>query len=226
MTFLVKICGLTTMVAVETALDSGADMIGLVFFAKSPRDLTLAQAAALSGRTCGRAAVVALAVDPDDSFLADLMRDLKPDIVQLHGAETPERVADIRERFRVKTMKAIGVASMADIAGIPTHAAVSDFLLVDAKPPKDPSALPGGNGLTFDWRLVKGLDPGKPVLLSGGLTPENVGEAIRLTGLSGVDVSSGVESAPGIKDHNRIRAFVEAARAAGGPGVGVMGPRP
>lgn len=222
MTFLVKICGLSTMATMEAALDAGVDMVGLVFYPRSPRHVSLAEAATLSGRTCGRAAVVALTVDADDAFLSDLMRDLKPDVIQLHGRETVARVAEVRDRFNVRTMKAVGVASPDDVETVRSFAPVSDYLLVDAKPPKDPSALPGGNGLTFDWRLVQGLDPGRPVLLSGGLTDATVAEAIHLTGLPGVDVSSGVESAPGVKDAEKIRAFVAAARAAGGPGVGVM----
>lgn len=217
MPLLVKICGITTMAAMETALDAGADMVGLVFFPKSPRHVSLATACTLAGRTCGRAGVVALTVNPTDDDIAAIMANLKPDLIQLHGAETPERAADIRERFKVRVMKAVGVAEAADLAPLPAFAAVCDMLLVDAKPPKTADALPGGNGLTFDWRLVAGLDPGRPVMLSGGLHPGNVAEAIRLTRLSGVDVSSGVESAPGIKDPDRIRAFVAAARAATGP---------
>ncbi len=213
MPLLVKICGITTMAAMDAALDAGADMVGVVFFAKSPRNVSLATGCALAGRTCGRAGVVALVVDPDDAFLGQIAANLKPDLVQLHGHETPERVADIRERFKLRVMKAIGVAEAADLAPIPAYAAVSDMLLVDAKPPKTAEALPGGNGLTFDWRLVAGLDPGRPVMLSGGLNADNVAEAIRLTRLTGVDVSSGVESRPGIKDPDKIRAFVAAARA-------------
>lgn len=219
MPLLVKICGLKTMRDVDAAVGAGADMIGVVFFPKSPRHVSLATACALSGRTCGRAGVVALAVDPDDDFLAAIMANLKPDLMQLHGAETPERVADVRQRFAVRVMKAIGVGAEEDLAQVPAYAAVSDMLLVDAKPPKTPDGLPGGNGLTFDWRLVAGLDPGHPVMLSGGLHPGNVAEAIRLTRLNGVDVSSGVESSPGRKDPDKIRAFVEAARLTEAEGV-------
>ncbi|MEI8145231.1 MAG: phosphoribosylanthranilate isomerase [Alphaproteobacteria bacterium] len=213
MTFLVKICGLNSVPAVNASVEAGADLIGLVFFPKSPRNVSLATACTLSGKTCGRAGVVALTVDPPDDFLADVMRDLKPDIIQLHGHETPERVADIRARFGVKVMKAIGVAEAGDLDAIPGYARVCDLVMVDAKPPKD-SSLPGGNGRVFDWRLVAGLDPGVPVMLSGGLTPDNVAEAIRATRLPGVDVSSGVESAPGIKDPDKITAFVAQARRA------------
>lgn len=213
MPLLVKICGIKTMAAMETALNAGADMVGLVLFAKSPRNVSLATACTLSGRTCGRAAVVALAVDPDDDLLTLVMRDLKPDLIQLHGKETPERVSDVRQRFKVRVMKAIGVAASTDLDAIPAYAAVSDMLLVDAKAPKD-AAHPGGNGITFDWDLVAGLDPGVPVMLSGGLDPDNVADAIHRTRLSGVDVSSGVESAPGIKDADKIKAFIAAARRA------------
>ena len=158
--------------------------------------------------------MVALTVNPSDDDVAAIMANLKPDLLQLHGAETPERAADIRARFNVRVMKAVGVGEENDLAPLPAFAAVCDMLLVDAKPPKTSEALPGGNGLTFDWRLVAGLDPGRPVMLSGGLHPGNVAEAIRLTRLSGVDVSSGVESAPGIKDPDMIRAFIRAAREA------------
>jgi phosphoribosylanthranilate isomerase len=213
MPLLVKICGIKTMAIMEAALDAGADMVGVVFFEKSPRHVSLATACTLSGRTCGRAAVVALAVDPQDDFLALMMRDLKPDLLQLHGKETPERVADIRTRFKVRVMKAVGVGQRSDLDALPAYAAVSDMLLVDAKPPKD-AALPGGNGVAFDWDLVAGLDPGRPVMLSGGLDPDNVADAVRRTRLAGVDVSSGVETAPGVKDADKIRAFVAAARRA------------
>jgi phosphoribosylanthranilate isomerase len=218
MPLLVKICGITSMPAMETALDAGADMVGLVFFPKSPRNVSLATACTLAGRTCGRAGVVALTVDPTDDFLAAVMANLKPDLIQLHGAESVERVADIRQRFKARVMKVIGVAEKADLDPLPAYADVSDLLLLDAKPPKTADALPGGNGLPFDWRLVAGLDPGRPVMLSGGLDPGNVAEAIRLTGLSGVDVSSGVESRPGVKDPEKIRAFVAAARATAAEG--------
>jgi phosphoribosylanthranilate isomerase len=218
MPLLIKICGITTMAAMDAALDAGADMVGVVFFPKSPRNVSLATGCTLAGRTCGRAGVVALTVDPDDDFLAAIAANLKPDMVQLHGHETPERIADIRARFKLRVMKAVGVAEAADLAAIPAYAAVSDMLLVDAKPPKTAEALPGGNGLTFDWRLVAGLDPGRPVMLSGGLHAGNVADAIRLTRLSGVDVSSGVESRPGVKDPDKIRAFVAAARASAAEG--------
>jgi phosphoribosylanthranilate isomerase len=218
MSLLVKICGITMPTAIDAAVTAGADMIGLVFFARSPRHVSLETARALSAHAAGRARIVALTVDADDDFLATLAATLKPDIVQLHGEESPARVAAIRSALAIPVMKAVGVAEAADLAAIDAYAQVSDLLLVDAKPPRTAQALPGGNGLTFDWRLVAGLDPGRPVMLSGGLHPGNVAEAIRLTRLAGVDVSSGVESTPGHKDPDRIRAFVAAARAAQGEG--------
>jgi phosphoribosylanthranilate isomerase len=218
MSLLVKICGVTTPDAIDAAVSAGADMIGLVFFPKSPRHLSLATARSLAERAAGRARIVALTVDATDEDIETIVSGLAPDVLQLHGEESPERVAAIRSAFGRPVMKAVGVADAADLADIDAYAAVSDMLLVDAKPPKTAEALPGGNGLTFDWRLVAGLDPGRPVMLSGGLHPGNVAEAVRLTRLSGVDVSSGVESTPGRKDPDRIRAFVAAARSAQGEG--------
>lgn len=213
MTPLVKICGLSTVPTLHAALDSGADMVGFVFFPKSPRNVSLETAQILGRETGGRALKVALAVDADDAALAAIVEALAPDLIQLHGKESPARCADIRARFDVPVMKAIGVGDAADLAAIPAYAETCDRLLIDAKPPKD-SALPGGNGLAFDWRLVKGLDPGRPWMLSGGLDPSNVADAIALTGADGVDVSSGVESAPGVKDPARIAAFIRAAKGA------------
>lgn len=218
MSLLVKICGVTTPDAIDAAVSAGADMIGLVFFPKSPRHLSLETARALADRVAGRARVVALTVNAPDEDLQAIVASVAPDVLQLHGEENPKRVAAVRTAFGRPVMKALGVADADDLADIGSYAAVSDILLVDAKPPKTAEALPGGNGLTFDWRLVAGLDPGRPVMLSGGLHPGNVAEAVRLTRLSGVDVSSGVESAPGRKDPDRIRAFVAAARSAQGEG--------
>ena len=214
MTPLVKICGLSTPDTLDAALEAGADMIGLVRFPKSPRHVEPEAGATLADRARGRAQVVALLVDPDDDELDRTLRALRPDLLQLHGRESPERVAEIRARFAVPVMKAVGIADEADVARLAIYAPVSDRLLVDAKPPRTADALPGGNGLSFDWRLVTGLDLGKPLMLSGGLDPANVAAALRLTGLGGVDVSSGVESAPGVKDRARIAAFVGAAKGA------------
>lgn len=218
MPLLVKICGLRSAAAMDAALAAGADMVGLVFFPRSPRNVQIPEAVPLAARARGRAEVVTLTVDADDVILGTIVGAVKPDILQLHGQESPERVMEIRKRFGVKVMKAVGIAEEADLAMLSHYASVSDVLLADAKPPKTPQALPGGNGLAFDWRLVAGLDPGVPVMLSGGLNPETVADAVRLTRLQGVDVSSGVESAPGIKDPGKIRAFVAAARAADGEG--------
>lgn len=214
----VKICGLSTRETLQAALDAGADMVGFVRFPRSPRHVELDAARDLARLAKGRALVVALVVDADDSELAAIVEAMAPDLLQLHGRERPERVAEIRARFAVPLMKAMGVGEPADLDALAPYARVADRLLLDAKPPKVPGALPGGNGLSFDWRLIEGLaqrlDPPVPFMLSGGLTPENVGEAVALTRVSGVDVSSGVESAPGVKDAARIFAFVEAARAA------------
>ena len=211
---LVKICGLSTPDAVDAAVAAGADMIGLVRFPKSPRHVGLEEGRALSARARGKAFRVALVVDADDAELEAVVAALDPDLIQLHGAETPERVAAIRARFGRPVMKAVGIADAADLTDIERYAAVADRVLLDAKPPKRIEALPGGNGLAFDWRLVAGLDPDKPFMLSGGLSPETVAAAIALTGIHAVDVSSGVETRPGQKSSDKIAAFVKAARAA------------
>ena len=209
----IKICGLSTIETLDVALDAGAGMVGLVFFEKSPRHVELAAATALADHARGRATIVALTVDASDDVLAAIVGDVRPDMLQLHGSETPARVAAIRETFGLPVMKAIGIASRADLAQIPAYAAVADMLLLDAKAPKD-AVLPGGNGVTFDWNLLAGLDLAKPFMLSGGLNPDNVAQALHLIHVPGVDVSSGVESAPGVKDPARIVAFIQAARAA------------
>ncbi len=213
MTVLVKICGLKTEAALDAALGGGADMIGLVFFARSPRNVDLATAARLAEHARGRAKIATLTVDADDASLAGIVEAVRPDILQLHGRETPERVRAVKARFGVETMKAIGIATRADLAAIDSFADAADHLLLDAKPP--PAAiLPGGNGQSFDWDLLAGLDPAHGFMLSGGLDPQNVAEAIRRVRPKGVDVSSGVESAPGEKDPAKIAAFIAAARRA------------
>lgn len=214
MTTLVKICGLSTPETLDAALDAGADMVGLVFYARSPRYVTLPQARLLAERARRRAVIVALVVDPDDATLDDIRRAVHPDLWQLHGAETIERVRAIHKTTRIPVMKAIGIRSTADVAEARLYLPAVERLLLDAKPPADPAALPGGNGLPFDWRLVAGLSPPLPFMLSGGLTPETVATAIDLVRPEAVDVSSGVESAPGVKDVSKIRAFIAAARAA------------
>jgi phosphoribosylanthranilate isomerase len=214
MTPLVKICGLNSHEALDAALDAGADLVGFVRFPRSPRHVDLEEARALSQRARGKALRAALTVDADDAELAAIVETLDPDILQLHGEETPGRVADVRARFGRAVMKAVGIAQEADLERLAVYAEVADRLLLDAKPPKSAEALPGGNGLAFDWRLVAGLDLSRPFMLSGGLAPENVAEAIRLTGARALDVSSGVERRPGVKDPAKIEAFVRAARAA------------
>jgi phosphoribosylanthranilate isomerase len=213
MTPTVKICGLSTALTLDAALEAGADMVGFVFFSKSPRHIDWATARALGRQVAGRAKIVALSVDADDETLRRIVDALSPDLMQLHGSETPARVKEIGELFARPTMKAIGVATRADLAAAAAYEGVADILLIDAKPPKD-AALPGGNGRPFDWRLTQDFHAPLPWLLSGGLEPDNVEAAIALSGARGVDVSSGVERAPGVKDPARIRAFVAAARRA------------
>jgi phosphoribosylanthranilate isomerase len=213
MSLTVKICGLSTEETLDAALDAGADMIGLVFFPKSPRFLQPARAATLAARARGRAEVVALVVDMDDAGLDAVATAVRPDWIQMHGKETPERAAGIGKRHGVRVMKAIHVSEAADLATANAFRRAADRLLLDAKPPKG-AVLPGGNGAAFDWTILRGFDPGLPWMLSGGLDPANVGEALRISRAPGVDVSSGVETAPGKKDAGLIRAFIGAARAA------------
>ena len=216
MSVAVKICGLSTPETLAAALESGADYVGFVFFPKSPRHVTLEQAAALAAQARGKAKIVALTVDADDALLASIASTVKPDLIQAHGAETPERIAAIRSLTGVGVMKALKVAGPEDIAAAKDYAAVADLLLFDAKAPASlKDALPGGNGLSFDWSLLADGKGGHRFMLSGGLTPENVAEAVRVTGARLVDVSSGVESAPGIKDPQRIRKFIEAVKSSG-----------
>jgi phosphoribosylanthranilate isomerase len=214
MTPLVKICGLSTHEALDAALSAGADLVGFVRYPRSPRHLSLDEVRVLSAYAKGKALRVALTVDADDRELADIVAAIDPDILQLHGEETPARVAEVRARFGRPVMKAVGIAEEGDLARLAAYAEVADRLLLDAKPPKTAEALPGGNGLAFDWRLVARLDPAMPFMLSGGLAPENVAAAIELTGARALDVSSGVERRPGEKDPEKIERFVRAARAA------------
>jgi phosphoribosylanthranilate isomerase len=213
MTVLIKICGLKTVEALDVALDAGADMVGVVFFPPSPRHVGLEAARILGGRVRGRARKVALTVDASDDELARLIEALAPDWLQLHGQETPERVVVVRTRFGLPVMKALPIATRADLSPVLGYARVADRLLFDARAPHG-ATRPGGLGQPFDWRLLENLDPGVPFMLSGGLDAGNVGEALRITGAGGVDVSSGVERAPGEKDPEKIRAFIRAARAA------------
>lgn len=206
----VKICGLRTPADVQAVARAGAAYAGFVFFAKSPRNLTLAQAREAALAAPPGLAKVALTVDADDTALDAIVGAVPLDMLQLHGHETPERVAAVRERFGLPVMKAMGVAGEGDLAGLTEMSLAADQLLIDAKPPRG-ADLPGGNGLAFDWRLLVGRKWLRPWMLAGGLTPGNVAQAVRLTGARQVDVSSGVESAPGVKDHARIAAFVAAA---------------
>lgn len=207
----VKICGLRDSAGLNAAVNAGASYVGLVFFANSPRNVTIAKAAALAVDVPIGVAKVALVVNADDAMLDAITRSVPLDILQLHGTETPERVAAIKSRYGLPVMKAIGVADATDLSQLDIYSAVADLLLIDAKPPKN-ATLPGGNGLSFDWRLIANRHWLKPWMLAGGLTPDNVSEAMLLTGAMQVDVSSGVESEPGVKDARLIAQFVAATQ--------------
>ncbi|QKV19788.1 phosphoribosylanthranilate isomerase [Oricola thermophila] len=214
MTLDIKICGLKTPEAIDAALDGGATHVGFIFFLKSPRNVDVETAAALARRArAGGAKTVAVTVDADDAFIESIVTLAKPDMLQLHGGESRDRVREIRERHGLPVMKALAIREAADLAKCVPYLGVADRFLFDARPP-DGSDLPGGNGVSFDWQLLATLDDGIDYMLSGGLDPENVAEALAVTGARGLDVSSGVESAPGVKDINRIAAFLKAARAA------------
>jgi phosphoribosylanthranilate isomerase len=213
MPVLVKICGLKTPDALDAALDAGADMVGFVFFPPSPRHIGYEAAKLLCERVKGRAKKVVLTVDATDMELGKLVEMLKPDMLQLHGKEQPERVAVLRSRFGLPVMKAIPVEQKADLSPVREYARVADRILFDARAPRD-ATRPGGLGKTFDWRLLENLAIGVPFMLSGGLDAGNVAEALAITRAPAVDVSSGVERAPGEKDADKIRAFIQAARDA------------
>lgn len=211
---LVKICGLSEPLTLMAALDAGADMVGLVFFVKSPRNVNVEQAAALAKMAKGKAAVVALVVDADDKLLELITKRMRPDYFQAHGNETPNRVLEITKLTGVKVIKAIAVRDALDVVKAESYQGRADLVLFDAKAPDSlKDALPGGNGISFDWALLNNIK-GK-FMLSGGLSPENVAEAIATTGAPIVDVSSGVENAPGIKDAILIRKFIEQAKRNG-----------
>ncbi len=212
MTVLVKICGLSTPETLEAALNQHADFVGFVFFAKSPRNVTLKQAAKLAEQARDRARIVTLVVDADDTLLGNIASDVRPDFFQAHGKETPERLSEIKKRIGVPIYKVMKVRDAEHVAAAQAYAHVSPFMMYDAMPPEN-AVLPGGNGLAFDWSILKVA--AKPFMLAGGLNPENVAEAIRVTGAAMVDVSSGVEAAPGVKDEARIAKFIAAAKAAG-----------
>jgi phosphoribosylanthranilate isomerase len=211
----VKICGLRSEAALDTALAAGADYVGFVFYERSPRNISPNEARLLANRARGKAKVVVLLVDPDDTLLVEVIEAVSPDIVQLHGGETPARVAEIAQRFGLPVMKAVAVAGAADVQAALAYAGKADRILFDAKTPEeDAAALPGGNGVAFDWLALAGLEGRIDYMLAGGLNVDNVAEAIRATGASAVDVSSGVESRPGEKDPDLIRRFIHAAKTA------------
>jgi phosphoribosylanthranilate isomerase len=208
----IKICGIRTPAALDAALEAGADHVGFVFFAPSPRNIALAEAAKLAERARGRADIVALTVDADAGTIAGIVAALRPDVLQLHGSEPPQDLRRLRERHALRLWKAVPVSERADLAAAEPYLALADRIVFDAKPPAD-ATRPGGNARRFDWTLLASLDLAKPFVLSGGLDRENVAEAVRIARAPAVDVSSGVETAPGEKSPEMIRAFVRAARA-------------
>jgi phosphoribosylanthranilate isomerase len=213
MSVIVKICGLATEAGLDAALACGADMAGFVFFDRSPRHASLELAANLGRRAARRTCKVLVTVDAADALLAAAIKALDPGLLQLHGSETPERVAAVRAHFGLPVMKAIGIFEEADLALVPVFDGVADLLLFDAKPPRA-AGRPGGSGTRFDWSLLGMIETKKPWLLGGGLDAGNVADALAQTGAPGVDVSSGVECAPGVKDRNKIAAFIAAVRGA------------
>lgn len=220
MSILVKICGLSTPDTVDVALEERADMVGFMFFPASPRNVSLHAAQDLGARVKGRAGKVAVTVDADDTMLADIVDVLKPDLLQLHGKETPARVSAIRQRFALPVMKVLPIETKPDLDPVPLYTRVADRILFDAKAPRD-ATRPGGLGKPFDWRLLERLELSVPYMLSGGLASDNVATALRITRAPGVDVSSGVESAPGVKDPEKIRAFIRAVRTSQVAGTAV-----
>ncbi len=205
----IKICGLKTPDAVHAALDAGASHIGFIFFPKSPRDIAPLEAANLREVAQNRAKVVAVTVDADDATLDAIVDAVKPDMLQLHGHETPERVRIVKERYGLPVMKAFAIREASDLEAITPYEGVADRFLFDAKPPKG-ADLPGGNGVSFDWSLLDALDEGVNYMLSGGLNAGNIAEALQKTSAPGIDISSGVERAPGEKDVRLIEEFFQA----------------
>jgi phosphoribosylanthranilate isomerase len=211
----VKICGLSTGDTVEAAIAAGAAMIGLVFFPKSPRNVSLERARALADQARGRARIVALTVDASDELIDDIAVTVEPDLFQAHGGEPPERIRSITARTGRPVIKAVKIGSLEDLAAALPYDRIASLIMYDARPPPGAgNGLPGGNGVAFDWSLLSQRGSRRTFILSGGLSPENVAEAIRVTGAPVVDVSSGVERAPGVKDPDLIRKFIEAARSA------------
>lgn len=209
----IKICGLKTDGALAAALAGGASHVGFIFFAKSPRYVEPVEAGRLRQAAQGKAMAVAVTVDASDAFLDEIVAAMHPDMLQLHGSETPERVTQVKARYSLSVMKALSVSEAADLERIKPFIGVADRFLFDAKPPKG-SQLPGGNGVAFDWHILAGLDASVDYMLSGGLNAANIGDALRLANPPGIDISSGVESAPGVKDPALIEQFFRAVRAA------------
>ncbi len=215
MTVAAKICGLSTLEAARVARDNGAAFLGFIHFAKSPRHLSLTDMAALMQAVRaepGAPPLVSVVVDPDDALVEALRTDVKPDLIQLHGKESPKRTRAIANATGIPLIKVLGVGEAADLVRPDEYVPYTDYLMFETKPPKDASR-PGGLGLSFDWTLMRGFEGSKPWFLAGGLTPDNVAEAVRTSGARLVDVSSGVESAPGVKDLNRISAFLHAVKS-------------
>lgn len=212
----IKICGINSREALLAALDMRAEFIGLNFYPRSPRSVSLEYAAGLADEARGRTKIVALAVDPSNELVQGIAQEVRPDYLQLHGDESPGRVRQIARRLGIPVIKAVKVGTPADIAGAETYDSVAEMILYDARAPEAlVGALPGGNGIAFDWSLLTGRRGDRPFLLSGGLRPENVAAAVSATHAPIVDVSSGVETAPGVKDRGLIRKFIEAARSVG-----------
>jgi phosphoribosylanthranilate isomerase len=209
----IKICGLRTEDALAAALAGGASHVGFIFFAKSPRNIEPAEAGRLRRFATGRAKAVAVTVDAEDATLDRIVKAMAPDVLQLHGSESPARIVELKARYGLPVMKALSIREKADLDHVADYAGVADRLLFDAKPPKG-AELPGGNGMAFDWRLLTGVDPATPYMLSGGLNAANIAEAIAIARPLGIDISSGVESAPGVKDVRLIEAFFRAVAAA------------
>ncbi len=208
----VKICGLSTPEDVSTTIEAGADLVGFVFFPNSPRNISLEQASSLSSLVPSNVKKVVLMVNPEDFFLEKIITAVDPDMIQLHGREKASRVSEIRDLFNLPIMKAVGIRDRNDLGTLNEYSQVADQLLVDAKP-ADLNSLPGGNGIAFDWKLISEFDWELPWMLAGGLNSANVATAVKLTNANQVDVSSGVEKSPGIKDHKEIRKFITAAKA-------------
>lgn len=211
MTLDIKICGLSRAESVDAALAGGASHVGFIFFARSPRNVTPDQAARLAAIARGRARIVAVTVDADDAFLDEIVRKVRPDILQLHGGETPRRVAEIKARHGLPVIKAVSIREAGDLQKIDPYRGVADRILLDAKPPEG-AELPGGNGMAFDWSLLDGLDRKVSYMLSGGINRANLRSALTDVRPAGIDVSSGVETAPGVKDDGLIREFLAQAK--------------